>query len=54
MIEYVFKVGRLYRGRYKLDLDEKMSDVPLRTQTNRSRNNACGTSSSNGKGNAMV
>jgi integrase len=31
MIEYVFKVGRLYRGRYKLDLDEKMSDVPLRT-----------------------
>jgi len=31
MIEYVFKVGRLWRGRYKLDLDEKMSDVPLRT-----------------------
>jgi integrase len=31
MTEYVFKVGRLYRGRYKLDRGEKLMDVPLRT-----------------------
>jgi hypothetical protein len=31
MTEYVFKVGRLYRGRYKLEAGEKLKDVPLRT-----------------------
>ncbi len=31
MTEYVFKVGRLYRGRYKLEAGEKIIDVPLRT-----------------------
>jgi hypothetical protein len=31
MTEYVFKVGRLYRGRYKLEVGEKITDVALRT-----------------------
>ncbi len=31
MTEYVFKVGRLYRGRYKFEAGEKIADVPLRT-----------------------
>jgi len=31
MIEYVFRVGRLYRGRYKLEPGDKLRDVPLRT-----------------------